>query len=270
MSDLIAQLAAEAARRGGEAIRAVADRPRAITHKGFRDDVTDADYAAQEAIFAALRTHHPDWPIVSEEQAGDLSAWTPPAGLWWVVDPLDGTSNFSHKIPHYCVSVAALQGETIIAGAIYDPVRDHLFAAAQGQGATFNSAPMHVSPQADPADAILDSGLARGREQRRYSLALYQALATDCRTVRSLGSAALALAYVAAGWVDGYFHLTLSPWDCAAGVLLIREAGGTVTLPDGGAWSLRQGGLLASNGLIHAALVDISRAALARVNGPGA
>ncbi len=264
MIEAIMQVAIEAARSGGLAVRAVQDRPREIIRKGFRDDVTDADYAAQQAIIATIRSEFPAQLIVSEELQfeSDITVWEPPQGFWWLLDPLDGTTNFSRGIPHYCVSVAVLQGRTLIGGAIYDPNRDHMFAAERGQGATLNGVPLHVSTRDNLAEAVLEAGLARGVENRRKGLAIFNRLATTCRTVRSTGAAALALAYVAAGWLDGYVHLTLKPWDSAAAGLMIQEAGGRLSLPDGQEWRARFPPILATNAALHDAILAQVQAAL--------
>ena len=174
--------------------------------------------------------------IASEENdfGQGITDWAPPQGLWWLTDPLDGTTNYSRGLPHFCVTVAVLEGWEPIGGAIFDPLRNQMFAAVRGGGATLDGQPLRTSERADPADAVLEAGLARGVAPRRQSLAIFNTLATECRTVRTAGAAALALAYVAAGWLEAYIHLTLRPWDCAAGVLMIREAGGAVSRPDGG------------------------------------
>lgn len=257
MTESIVQVALEAARSGGQAVMDVRDKPREIISKGFRDDVTDADFASQAAIVETIRSAFPAQLIVSEEIdfEGDISQWEPPEGFWWLIDPLDGTTNFSRGIPHYCVSVAVLQGRTLIGGAIYDPNRDHMFAAERGQGATLNGKPLHVSTRDDLSQAVLEAGLARGPEMRRKGLAIFNHLATTCRTVRSSGAAALALAYVAAGWSDGYVHLTLKPWDSAAAGLMIQEAGGRLALPDGQEWRARFPPILATNAALHNALL---------------
>jgi myo-inositol-1(or 4)-monophosphatase len=268
MSASITQLVIDAARQGGEAIRAARSRPRQIFSKGFRDEVTDADFAAQEAIFATIHQHYPDHLIVSEENAigRNLESWQPPSGYWWMIDPLDGTTNYSRGIPQYCVSVAVIEGLTVQAGAIYDPVRDHLFAAVRGEGATLNGQPIHVSARADLAEAVLQCELARDPGLRRRGLAVLHALAPRCRSVRMLGSAALAQAYVAAGWEEGHVQLRLWPWDCAAGSLLIQEAGGALALPDGGAWHLMATQIVATNRALHEVILNGVREALAAVD----
>ncbi|GAB4571480.1 MAG: inositol monophosphatase family protein [Anaerolineae bacterium] len=267
MTESIVQVAIEAARHGGQMLLAVQDRPREVTRKGFRDDVTDADYASENAIIETIRAHFKAQLIVSEENqfAEGIADWEPPDGFWWLIDPLDGTTNFSRGVPHYCVSVAVLQGRTLIGGAIYDPVREYIFAAERGQGATLNGRPLHVSARADLPEAVLEAGLARDPEIRRQGLAIFARLATQCRSVRSSGAAALALAYVAAGWLDGYVHLTLRPWDSAAAGLMIQEAGGRLSLPDGSEWRARFPPILASNAILHEALQREVQQALAGV-----
>jgi myo-inositol-1(or 4)-monophosphatase len=260
----VSDLVVEAARRGGEAIMAIKNRPREVISKGFRDEVTDADYAAQAAIVATIQAQYPDQLIASEENdvAPEEGTFTPPAGYWWLIDPLDGTTNFSRGIPHFCVSVAVLHGTTLIGGAIYDPNREHMFAAARGEGATLNGSPLQASQRTDPTQAVLEAGLARGRDARKKSLSIFNMLATNCRTVRSCGAAALALAYVAAGWLEGYVHLTLKPWDSAAGGLMIQEAGGRLALPGGGEWRARHPSVLATGAPLHDAIAGYVQDAL--------
>lgn len=266
MTEALMQVAVEAARQGGAAIMAVQNRPRTVISKGFRDEVTDADYAAQEAIFAAIRAHHPDHVIASEEgdfaDADITGDWQPPEGYWWLIDPLDGTTNFSRGVPHWGVSVGVAQGSRLIAGAIYDPNRDHMFAAYRGGGATLNGEPLHVSDRADPTTAILEAGLGRDPAVRRHGLSIIKTLATECRSVRTMGSASLALAYTAAGWIEGYIHLTLKPWDTAAGGLMIQEAGGRLAHPDGSTWQARHPPVVASNAALHETLLGLVQQAL--------
>jgi len=265
MTGSVTEVAIKAAQRGAEAIRAARDRPREVSRKGFRDEVTDADYASQEAILGVIRAAFPAQLVVSEENhfGTAIATWRPPEDYWWLVDPLDGTTNFSRGIPHYCVSVAVLHGSTLIGGAICDPNRDHLFHAERDRGAYLNGQPLHVSDRADLAEAVLEVGLARQQEDRRRGLAILNRLALECRTVRSAGAAALALAYIAAGWLDGYIHLTLKPWDSAAGSLLIQEAGGRLSLPDGSEWRARFPPILATNAALHEAIQSRVQEALA-------
>ncbi len=265
MTTSVIGVAIEAARQGAEAVQAVRDRPREITSKGFRDDVTDADYAAQQAILSVIRAAFPTHPVISEENhlGAAVGAWQPPEDYWWLVDPLDGTTNFSRGLPHYCVSVAVLRGPMLIGGAICDPTRNHLFYAERGQGAYLNDRRLHVSERADLAEAVLEVALARQQDDRRRGLAIFNRLALLSRTVRSMGAAALSLAHVAAGWLDGYVHLTLRPWDSAAGGLMIQEAGGRLSLPDGSDWAGRFAPVVAASAALHPAILAEVQQALA-------
>ncbi len=265
MTDPLLLPAIEAARRGGEAIQAVQARPRQVARKGFRDEVTDADYAAEEAVVSAIRACYPDHPIVSEENdlGQDMRHWQPPTGTWWLIDPLDGTTNYSRGIPQYCVSVAVVQGLTVQAGAIYDPVRDQMFAAALGEGATLNGAPLHVSTRDDLTQAVIQLGLTRQPDLRRRSLAVLTAIAPRCRSVRTFGTSALGQAYVAAGWVEAFVMLRLQPWDVAAGSLLVTEAGGRLCLPGGDPWHLLAGQITATNAALHEVVKGVVGDALA-------
>lgn len=259
MSHSLVQTAIDAVRAAGATLRDLAGGEREITSKGFRDDVTDADYAAQRVLIDLISDRHPDAPVVSEEnQFGhDIAAWEPPAGTWWVIDPLDGTTNFARGVPHWCTTAAALRGREVVAGAIYDPLRDHLFAVERGAGVTLNGEPLRVTDRSELAQAVVECGLGRNPALRRRGLALFKRLATDCRTVRTFGSAALALAFVAAGWTDAYVHLTLRVWDVAAGGLMVQEAGGVVALPDGTPWHPLASQVFVTNAALHEPLLAL-------------
>ena len=222
-------------------------KPLLVTHKGFRDVVTEADVAAQDAAVAAIQARFPAAAILGEE---DL---TPPDGAEtvWVIDPIDGTANYVRHFPVFCVSIAVVQRGAPIVGAVYDPLRGHLFAAERGRGAWLNGSPIRVSDVRDLPDAILALDWSQASETRRRSIDLLARIAAECRTVRAIGSAALGMCYLAAGWVDLFFNLALKPWDGAAGQVLIEEAGGRITNPRGEAWDYTQPAALASNGHLH-------------------
>jgi myo-inositol-1(or 4)-monophosphatase len=250
--------ALEAAREAGDLLRRKLPSRRAVTYKGLRDIVTDADLAAQEVILRRLRAEFPEHAILAEEgqHSIDLAGPTPV----WVVDPLDGTTNYSRRFPIYSVSIALAQNGELRAGAIYDPQRREMFFAEHGQGAWVQQGrgqprALSVSPTADLAEALVSVDWARDPALRVRTLEALNRVAGACRTVRSTGSAALALAYVAMGRLDAYYHLMLQPWDVAAGALLIREAGGTVTMPNGAPWKLGQPAVAATNGPLHAAVL---------------
>jgi myo-inositol-1(or 4)-monophosphatase len=243
----ILDTAIEAARA---AARVALDRfrkPLAISSKGFRDIVTEADFAAQDAAVAAIRARFPDAALLGEENLAPQTE----ADTLWVIDPIDGTTNYTRGFPAFCVSIGVARHGQPIAGAIYDPLLDQLFAAQRGRGATLNGSPIRVSDVRVVPDAILALDWSRSPETRRQALDLLGRIATQCRSVRAIGSAALAMCYLAAGWVDLFYNLSLQPWDGAAGQIIIEEAGGRITTPSGEAWNYDQPSALASNGPLH-------------------
>lgn len=256
------QTAVAAAEAAAEAIRQARAKPISVKSKGYRDVVTGADFAAERAITEIIRAEHPGHAILSEEDPDiDLAAWTPPDGAVWIIDPLDGTTNFSRGIPAYSTSVAVMVDGKLEAGAIIDPVRRLTFAGARGQGVTLNGEPVHVNERTDFNETVVACDWARDPDIRTKLIAIVNQIAPQCRSIRTEGSAALHLAYVAAGWYDVYFHASLAPWDLAAGVLLVREAGGQATALGGDPFHLTEGSVLVSNGLLHAtAVVWIQRA----------
>lgn len=258
------QTATAAAEAGAAALRDVRDNPREISSKGFRDLVSDADYAAQHAVLDVIRTAYPDHLILSEESdaAKDLGNWQVPDGYWWIIDPLDGTTNFLRGVPSYCCSVALAHGHDLIAGAIADPTRHQTFAAGRGQGMSVNGRPTRTSATSEMHDAFIGNDWPRGVALRQEVVSVIGALASMCRTQRSFGTSALGLAYVAAGWLDVYMHFDLKPWDCAAGVLMVAEAGGLLSTPQGEAYSFMQPKLVVTNGHLQAGIISAIRDAL--------
>jgi len=249
------QTAVEAARRAGQLIAERYPMQRNVSRKGYRDLVTETDIAAEEVILHLIQDRFPDHEILSEEaRGGDIGE-----GYTWVIDPLDGTSNYTHRVPIFSVSIALLrQGKPLI-GVVYDPTRDHLFAGQRGSGATLNDQPLETSAIPQLHEALIGFDWARDEEKRDRVLSGLQRVAPRCHTVRALGSAALGLAYVAAGWLDGYFHLALHPWDTAAAVLLITEAGGCCTSFDGKPFDVSKPRCVATNSRIHKALLNALR-----------
>lgn len=256
MNEHVLQTAIEAAHRAGRVIAERFPAQRSVTVKGYRDIVTEVDTAAESIVIELIGERFPDHAILSEEAGGAEIG----AGITWVIDPLDGTTNYAHRIPIFCVSVGVLEDGEPLIGVIYDPLRDQTFAGERSKGATLNGAPLHAS-QASP---LSQTGLAldwgHSDEVRAQTLKLLSKVALRCGTVRALGSAALALAYVAAGWLDGYFNLALKPWDTAAGTLLIAEAEGRCTTLDGTPYRVGTPGCLATNGLIHDEMLSILHA----------
>lgn len=257
--DILLQTAIEAAHRAGEVLLRKLPQTRQVRIKGPRDIVTDADEAAQQMIAELIRDRFPKHAFLGEEggQRADFKGVTPT----WIVDPLDGTTNYARRFPSFCVSVALAESGVLRVGVIYDPVRRETFYAAAGQGALLQRGragplPMRVSTTADLAEALVGLDWARDPTLRARTLAALARVAAACRTLRATGSAALGLAYLAAGWLDAYFHLMLAPWDIAAGSLIIRESGGVITTPSGAPWTLGQPAVVASNGALHAKLLD--------------
>jgi myo-inositol-1(or 4)-monophosphatase len=241
------ETALEAAHSAGAVLLEKFAQPRQVTVKGYRDVVTDADTAAETTALAVIRAHFPDHAILSEE-AGATDSGSP---YVWMVDPLDGTTNYSRSHPTFAVSVAVTRDGEPLAGVVHDPLRGHTFAAQRGDGATCNGRPIHVAPTARLCDALIANDWAHADAEREILLRWLAALAPRCRTVRGMGVASLGLAYVAAGWLDLYFARGLFPWDVAAGSLLVAEAGGRITGPDGEPWRIGQPALLATNGMLH-------------------
>jgi len=230
--------------------------PQEIRSKGLRDIVTTADLAAQAKAIEVIRSQYPDHDILSEEsdQMPEGSS-----DYCWIVDPLDGTTNYSRGNPCFSVSIAVSYRGEVILGVIYDPLRDQLFRAQRGQYAYLNDHRIQVSAIKRLIDAIVGLGWAHKQEVRCQATQLAARIAPRVGTLRSIGSAALGLCCVAVGWTDAYFNLSLKPWDVAAASLIIREAGGTITDLAGQPWHLNSGGCLASNGLIHEAMLNMLR-----------
>ncbi|WP_375743716.1 inositol monophosphatase [Corallococcus interemptor] len=235
--------AEEGARMAGGILRERFPQHRTIEFKGGIDLVTDADRASEDALLAFLRQRHPHHAILAEESGATQGTDT----FRWIVDPLDGTTNYSHQVPHFCVSVAVEGPEGTVAGAVYDPMRDELFSAAKGQGATLNGVPLKASPTATLERALLCTGFPYDvRERPDLPVGLFSQLILLAQGMRRTGSAALDLAYVAAGRFDGYFEFGLKPWDIAAGGLLVAEAGGVIVHIDGRPFDVLKGDVLAS------------------------
>lgn len=233
------------------------------------DIVTDADQQAERYIVAELERLFPAHHIVGEEGGGH-GADKETAEFFWFIDPIDGTTNYANGIPHYCVSLALTDSNrTPLVGIIYEPTRDELYMATQGGGATLNGQPMHVSATDNLLQSVVASGFAYDKQDNPdNNIPQWYAFLMRTRGVRRIGSAALDLAYVAAGRFDGYWERSLNPWDALAGMLLVQEAGGTVTDYHGGdqPQCTDDGRYVASNGHIHAAMLDVLRESYAETN----
>ena len=255
-SDL-ASACADAARLGGAVLRERWGRVRTVDKKGTIDLVTDADRASEAAVLGLLAARFPGTAVLAEESGRSGGSGT----LRFIVDPLDGTTNYAHGLPHFAVTVAAEDEEGLAAGATYDPLRDELFLAARGGGATLDGAPIHHAGCGALLDALLVTGFPYDIHlDHRRALDLFEAFVTRARGVRRFGSAALDLAYVACGRFDGFWESKLKPWDLAAGLLLVREAGALATDLDGGTQILESGGVIAAAPLLHPQLLEVVRA----------
>jgi myo-inositol-1(or 4)-monophosphatase len=249
------ETAIEAARRAGQLIIERYPMKRHVSYKGYRDLVTETDMAAEHAILDLVSRRFPGHAVLSEEtQGGEIGE-----GTTWVIDPLDGTSNFTHGIPIFSVSIGVLEQGRPVLGVVYDPMRDHLFLAQRGGGATLNDRPLKVSAVSRLRESIIGLDWARSPEDRRDLLSNLVRVAPRCHTVRMMGSAALGLSYVAAGWLDGYFHLALRPWDAGAAVVLIAEAGGCCTTFEDQPYAVTSPRCAGTNGAIHGQLIEALR-----------
>lgn len=259
--DAATRAAEEAARIAGEQIRRFIGRPTTTTAKSSPNDlVTEVDKACQEAIEAHLRARYPDSAFLSEEAVAPGSEAAAAAvrdanqALLWVVDPIDGTLNFIRGLPACTVAIGLIHDESPVVGVIYDPLRDEMFSATAGIGAYLNGQRLAVSTVDSVAEAVLASGFPTGTFRGR-SAEQIRRFGNHARNVRALGSAALHLAYVAAGRLDGFWENDLNAWDLCAGAVLVQEAGGRVTDSDGGGYTLATRHVVATNGRIHALLL---------------
>jgi myo-inositol-1(or 4)-monophosphatase len=234
------QVALEAADAVGAYLRSVWRTDHAVRSKGYRDIVTDADLVAESMILERLRAAFPDHAVTSEEAGADPGSvgadGTGPT-VRWLVDPIDGTTNFSRDNPNFCTSIAAVEDGRPVVGIIAEALRGTVFAACAGGGATLDSKPIHVSNVTTLTSAILSIDTPKVADLREQTLAYVHRLLAQGRTLRASGSAALNMAYIAAGWVDAYFNVQMKPWDQAAGGLLVAEAGGAVSTLSGDVWT---------------------------------
>jgi myo-inositol-1(or 4)-monophosphatase len=289
------RVAERCARTAGTVLRdASRGGPGVVREKAPNDFVTDVDTASEAAIAAFLKERRPQDELLAEEAASVAASLRPRAtrpngapgqsdgpavgtavrigrtepapgmqrtGIAWIVDPLDGTKNFIHGYPMYGVSVAARDAEGLLAGAVYDPTRDEMFTASRGEGATLNGAPIHVTTVGIQG-ALVGTGFPfRHTRLREACLESFRLVSASVSDVRRAGSAALDLAYVACGRLDGFWELGLSPWDMAAGWLLIEEAGGRVSDDRGGSEVFERGHIVAGGAAVHEGLLELVRPA---------
>jgi len=223
-----------------------------IHYKGDINLVTEADKMSENIIISAIRQNFPHHGILSEESPAIAAG----SSLRWIIDPLDGTTNYAHGYPVFCISIALEQDGAVVLGVIYDPTRGDTFSAVRGEGAYLNGKKLAVSKVADLSRSLLATGFPYDiRESAQNNLNYFNTMAKQAQAIRRAGAAALDLAYVAAGRFDGFWELKLKPWDTAAACLLLEEAGGKVTDISGAPWHLLAPNLLASNGLIHEQMI---------------
>jgi myo-inositol-1(or 4)-monophosphatase len=272
MLEAVARIGRQAALAAGAVMRQNYLKPHRVTLKGAIDPVTETDYQAQEIILAIIRQAFPDHGFLAEERGGEgLSEQAPPAEAaagsagpaWeddpaappacrWIIDPLDGTVNFAHGFPMFCVSIAFEAEGSLAYGVIYDPLRDELFEARTGAGARLNGAPIRVSATNRLQAALVATGFPYDiRERLPETMGRMGRILGAVQGLRRAGSAALDMCYVACGRFDGFYEENLKPWDTAAGLLMIEEAGGRITTFNGGAYDIYSPNILASNGALH-------------------
>ncbi len=238
------QAAEEAARRAGHVLRAWSSKF-TVREKSRANLVTEADLASQHAIHDFLRVRYPQHGFHGEE---GLNEERPESPYRWVIDPLDGTTNYVHGFPYYGVSIGLQFEGRLIVGAVFDPTRDEMFLAARGAGATLNRRPLRTSDNSELGQAMLLASLPVATHPDDPAVRRFLRMLPHAQTVQRTGSAALNLAYIAAGRVDGFWSTSLKPWDMAGGVLLVEEAGGRVSRLDGTEFDVEQPNLLATNG----------------------
>jgi myo-inositol-1(or 4)-monophosphatase len=247
------EIAAEIAREAGALLSKFFERRVTFELKGEHDLVTEADRASEQLVIERLRSHFPAHSIVAEEGGGHTGS----SEFCWYVDPLDGTTNFAHGFPMYNVTLALEQAGALVAGVIFDPEKNEMFASERGSGAYLNHRRIRVSKVTRLEDALVATGFPSKKRHQDVNVHFYYQMAMLTHGVRRAGSAALDLAYVASGRLDAFWEFGLNPWDMAAGILLIEEAGGKCSDMKGAPATLRGPHLVADNGIVHQAVIDL-------------
>jgi myo-inositol-1(or 4)-monophosphatase len=250
------EVAAAIAHEAGSLLRYYFERRVTFEMKGEYDLVTEADKASEKLVVERLKQHFPDHAVVAEEGGGQETA----SEYRWYVDPLDGTTNFAHSYPVWNVTLALEKSGELIAGVVFNPNRDELFTAERGAGAFLNGNRIHVSKAKRVADSLLCTGFPNHNRAVNPNIHYFHELAMSAHGVRRSGSAAVDLADTACGRLDGFWEIGLSPWDMAAGILLVEEAGGICTTMDGAPHQLKSPHVLTDNGLIHEELLGVFKA----------
>jgi myo-inositol-1(or 4)-monophosphatase len=246
--------AEDACGMAGDLLRENIDSSREISYKGAVDLVTDFDKRSQEVILAHLSARFPDHDFLAEEDLSERRG----SEYRWIIDPIDGTTNYAHNLPIFCVSIALEWKREIVCGVIYDPMRKEMFAAIEGKGSVLNGRKIRTSTTNELDKCLLATGFPYDvRDSEVNNIDHFANFATRAQAIRRCGSAALDLCYVACGRFDGFWELKLNPWDVAAGILIVEESGGRVTGFKGEQTSHFGKDLLASNGLIHEQMIQV-------------
>lgn len=250
------EFAEDVARGAGEILRQNYGRKQTVHFKGEINLVTEVDRRSEAYIMERIARAFPGHGILSEESSEVPSS----TSYRWIADPLDGTTNYAHGYPCFCVSIAVERGEELLAGAVFDPLLGEMYAAAAGEGARLNGAPISVSSTELLRRSLLSTGFAYDvNTAEDDNMDLFREFVLTGQAIRRDGSAALDLCYVACGRFDGFWELSLKPWDTAAGVLILRESGGLATRLDGSSYDIRRPEILASNGRIHEQMISVIR-----------
>jgi myo-inositol-1(or 4)-monophosphatase len=252
--------AIELARAGGDVLKHYMTREKQVELKSRANLVTIADKESEALVIQRIKERYPNHAILAEESG--------PSGSGegkWIIDPLDGTTNFAHQYPFFCVSVAFEQRGEILCGAVYDPLRDEMFSGARGRGSFVNGQQLRVSDTEKLGSALVMTGFPYTvREKIRVAMSQFEAFILESQAVRRGGSAALDLCYVALGRCDGFWEMDLHPWDTAAGKVILEEAGGLLTDFSGNSFSPYMREILASNGKIHREMTSVLDKTLGR------
>jgi myo-inositol-1(or 4)-monophosphatase len=248
------RVAIQAALKGGEIVQRCRGRVKRVVYKGVVNLVTEADRLSEDAIIKIIRKDFPEHNILTEESKG----YEKKSDYKWIIDPLDGTTNYAHGFPVYCISIALEKEGEIILGVVYNPVLDELFVAESDNGAFLNGNRIHVSKTSELSRSLLATGFPYDiRESQVNNLDHFKNFALRAQAIRRAGAAALDLCYLAKGIFDGFWELKLSPWDTAAGSLMVKEAGGKVTDFMGKKFNIYQKNILATNGKIHTQMITV-------------
>lgn len=253
MSDIL-EMAEVIARQAGAVLLEGYGQVHHVQQKGVIDLVTEFDKRSEDVIISFIQKEFPDHAILAEESGSNQAI----SEYQWVIDPLDGTTNFAHGIPVFSVTIALLRNNSPVVGVAYDPLRNEMFSAEAGQGATLNNKPIHVSSETDLGKAVMSTGFPYDlRTNPRNNFAQFVQFQLRTQAVRHLGSASLDCAWTAMGRLDGYWEFGVKPWDVGAGALIVREAGGCVTSVDGDEDFLSSDSILVSNNLLHEQMLRV-------------